>query len=286
MKVQRICPTCSHRNIVNFNSQSAKAYFTCRCGATLPVGESEKDFQYKTSQMSAVTIRCGRCRNTFKVQSNETSAICACGTTNRISSAVNMALSIICGNCRRQFDVNRYAKSATCSCGTVLLIGQKVPNVNDSSYRNVVTNKGVETDSSSSHLGKLEIVFPRRAEDLRNHVRNGGELSGRIEDVAALIWSLSQLWLVFLDGENFGLTKDRAIYDEIVSFARANPSCLIEDEAEQWMRSVATSLSNFEIALALNCCVDSVGTILQLNGNYDDTYRMLIRGRVDPTLRK
>jgi hypothetical protein len=50
MKVQRICPTCRHPNIVESNSQSVNAYFTCRCGAVLPVGESQRDFQNKTNQ--------------------------------------------------------------------------------------------------------------------------------------------------------------------------------------------------------------------------------------------
>ena len=31
-----------------------------------------------------ITIRCGRCKNTFKVRANATSVVCACGTTNRI----------------------------------------------------------------------------------------------------------------------------------------------------------------------------------------------------------
>ena len=50
MKVQRICSTCRHPNIVEANSQSVNAYFTCRCGAVLPVGESQRDFQNKTTQ--------------------------------------------------------------------------------------------------------------------------------------------------------------------------------------------------------------------------------------------
>ncbi len=201
MKVQRICPNCRHPNIVEWSSQSVNTYFTCRCGAVLPVGESQRDFQNKTS-------------------------------------------------------------------------------------RNVVTSKGVQTDASSIHLGKLENAFPRRAEELRNHVRSGGKLSGPIEDVAARIWSLSQLWLVFLDGDDFGLTKDRGIYDHVVSMAHTHPRCSIEHEANIIMIMVAASMSNFEIETALNCSVDSVGAILLLNGNFDETYQELVRGRVDPTLRK
>ena len=275
------------------------------------------------SDRKLITIRCGRCRNTFQVQSDETTAVCACGTTNRISPVVNKPLSIICGsckrmfnvnrdaksatctcgtvlligqvskplsimcgNCQRKFDVNRDAKSATCTCGTVLLIGQVVPNVKNSLSRNVVASKGVQTDASSIHLGKLENAFPRRAEELRNHARSGGKLSGPIEDVAARIWSLSQLWLVFLDGDDFGLTKDRGIYDHVVSMAHTHPRCSIEHEANITMIMVASIMSNFEIETALNCSVDSVGAILLLNGNFDETYQELVRGRVDPTLRK
>ena len=240
------------------------------------------------SNEKLITIRCGRCQNTFKVQSNETTAICACGTTNRISPVVNKPLSIICGNCTRKFDVNRDAESATCTCGTVLLIGQVNPNVNNSLSRNVAASKGRKNYGSSVHLGKLEIVFPRRAEELRNHVRNGGKLSGPIEDVAANIWSLSQLWLVFLDGDDFCFTKDREIYDSIVTLAHTRPRCSIEYEASIRMHMIALSMSNFEIATALSCSVDSVGQILLLNGNYDETYQMLVRGRgrVDPTLRQ
>jgi hypothetical protein len=277
------------------------------------------------SDKKLITIRCGRCRNTFQVQSDETTAVCACGTTNRISPVVNKPLSIICGNCKRMFDVNRDAKSATCTCGTVLLIGQVnkplsimcgncqrkfdvnrdaesatctcgtvlhigqvTANVNESLSRNVPTRRGIKTDGSSSHLGKLETVFPRRAEELRNHVRNGGKLSGLIENVASNIWSLSQLWLVFLDGDDFGFTKDREIYDSIVTLAHTRPRCSIEYEASIRMHMIALSMSNFEIATALSCSVDSVGQILLLNGSYDETYQMLVRGRgrVDPTLRQ
>jgi hypothetical protein len=150
----------------------------------------------------------------------------------------------------------------------------------------VVPSKVALTDASSVHLGKLEITFPHRAEQLRSHARNGGKLSGPIEDVAARIWSLSQLWLVFLDGDDFGLTQDRGIYDHVVSMAHTHPRCSIEHEANITMIMVAASMSNFEIETALNCSVDSVGAILLLNGNFDETYQELVRGRVDPTLRK
>ena len=135
------------------------------------------------------------------------------------------------------------------------------------------------------HLGKLEIHFPRRAEELRKHARNGGKLSGPIDKVAGSVWYLSQLWLVFLDGNDFGLTDDREIYDQIVRLANTHPRCSIEHEANMWMHAVATSLTNFEVATALSCSVDSVGQILVLNGNYDETYQNLIRGRVDPVWR-
>lgn len=94
------------------------------------------------SNEKLITIRCGRCKTTFAVQSNALTAVCACGVTNRIGRVVEKPISICCGNCQRIFDTDRDAKSATCTCGTVLHIGQittkktessVVPNVSDSS---------------------------------------------------------------------------------------------------------------------------------------------------------
>lgn len=91
--------------------------------------------------------------------------------------------------------------------------------------------------------------------------------------------------MVFFDGVDFQLTKDRAIYDQIVSLANMPPRCSIEEEAVHWMIMVATSLSNFEVATALKCGADTVGSILLLNRNLEETYEMLVTRRIDPTIR-
>lgn len=200
-----------------------------------------------------------------------------------------------CPSCGRRTSIgSQFSGLIRCGCGIDVKVEDGVvsrtepvqkliPSTAPSGIGN--PNQKNVTNVSNVHLGKLENFFPKRAEELRAHARNGGNLSGPIEKVAEGIWSLSQLWLVFLDGDDFGLTDDRAIYDQIVSLANTHPRCSIEHEAGIWMRMVAASLSNFEIAIALGCSVDSVGSILMLNGNYDDTYRMLIGSRMDPTLR-
>ena len=136
MKVQRICPKCSHTNIVEWNSQSGKANFTC--SNKLCTDRSQSGLQNETSR--------------DVVPSTGTKA-----QDQVVNDLESRPFSIICGSCQRKFDVNRSAKSATCRCGTVLLIGQVVPNVNDSLSRNVVTSKGPKTDTSPIHLGKLEM---------------------------------------------------------------------------------------------------------------------------------
>jgi hypothetical protein len=107
-------------------------------------------------------------------------------------------------------------------------------------------------------------------------VRSGGVISGEIDDVARNIWWLGQLWLTFLDGDDFQLTDDREIYDQVRELAAKPPRRSIEDEASAWMIMRAANMSKFEIKLGLDCAVKSVGTVLIFNGNYDFIYRSLV----------
>ena len=128
-------------------------------------------------------------------------------------------------------------------------------------------------------------TYPKIAEELVNHSQSNNALSDSLENVARNIWQLGQLWLTFLDGADFGLTVDRQIYDQIAQFARKTHDS-IEDEATQWMMMTARTMKTWEIRLGLKCAVESVGTVLIFNGNFDDTLRMLIdaRNRENPSL--
>ena len=71
-----------------------------------------------------VTVRCGRCRSTFKVASNAPTATCSCGAVNRIP-APETKLRIRCGRCSRTFHVPYDSSTAVCSCGAVNRVNPK-----------------------------------------------------------------------------------------------------------------------------------------------------------------
>lgn len=136
----------------------------------------------------------------------------------------------------------------------------------------------VNDADESVWLQRLSGRYPEVASKLLSRVRSGGAISGEIDNVACNIWWLGQLWLTFLDGDDFGLTDDREIYDHVKALAAQSPRCSIEEEAWAWMQARAANMSKFEIKLGLDCAVKSVGTLLIFNGNYDDTYQEIVRG--------
>ena len=124
-------------------------------------------------------------------------------------------------------------------------------------------------------LQKLSARYPDVASKLLNRVKEGGVISGEIDSVAAKIWRLGQLWLVFFDGDDFGLTQDRSVYDGIKALAESVPRCSIEEEAQIGMHNTAMDMSKFEIRLGLDCAVDTIGTYLIFSGQYEETYNIL-----------
>ena len=126
------------------------------------------------------------------------------------------------------------------------------------------------------YLQKLSARYPNVASKLLNRVKEGGVISGEIDSVAAKIWRLGQLWLVFFDGDDFGLTEDRSIYDDIKALAESLPRCSIEEEAQIWMHTTVLDMSKFEIRLGLDCAVGTIGTYLVLSGQYEETYNLLV----------
>jgi len=135
----------------------------------------------------------------------------------------------------------------------------------------------VEADAHG--FARLVRHFPKRADELRARARSITDPPPDLNISADKIWRLSQLWLTFLDGEDFGLTIDEGIYREVKQLANSAPRCSIEEEAGQWMLINATSMSEDEIELALWCAVDRVGHALVINGNFDETLQILLSHR-------
>ena len=129
--------------------------------------------------------------------------------------------------------------------------------------------------------------FKERYQELEDHQRSGHFLSGEFSEVAEKVWNLSQLWMIFLDGDDLSFTQDHELYRHISDLANSHPRCTIEEEASHWMFMVAGQLTDFEIRLALWCGVDGVGRILVFNGNFDETLGKLIqhRNHVNPAFR-
>lgn len=133
-----------------------------------------------------------------------------------------------------------------------------------------------ECRKQSSWFAKLSDAYPEVARKLLERVQKDEKIKARLDDVACNIWWLGQLWLVFMDGDNFGLTKDRDIYDHIKYLALTPPTRSIDNEAASWMKLRAAGMSKFDIRLGLDCAVAEVGNILVLNGNYDETFQFLV----------
>lgn len=133
--------------------------------------------------------------------------------------------------------------------------------------------------AESLWLQKLSARYPEVASKLLKRVQNGGAISGEIDVVANQIWMLGQLWLVFLDGDDFDLTEDRNVYDTVKWMSTRPPSRSMEDEAQLFMANIAMNMSKFEIRLGLDCVVETIGNIMILNGGYDDLYQYLVSQR-------
>jgi len=129
--------------------------------------------------------------------------------------------------------------------------------------------------------------FKERYQELENRQRSGHFLSGELSEVAEKVWNLSQLWMIFLDGDDLSFTLDNELYQQISKLANSNPRCSIEEEVGHYLTRVASQMTDFEIALALWCGVDRVGTVLVVNGNFDETLEDLIqyRNSVNPELK-
>ena len=150
----------------------------------------------------------------------------------------------------------------------------KAPQVNEHGYQNQKPPQSVPRID----LGLLDVDFPRRADELRARQRLVGDLSSGIQDVALKVWKLASYWLIFLDGDDFGLSNNRDLYAQVAATARTL-GMSIERMAGHLMEEVVVGLFDFEISLALLACADTVGEGLKLNGNVDDTFAQLVRAR-------
>ena len=125
----------------------------------------------------------------------------------------------------------------------------------------------------------LKARYPTIAGALSKYDRVTSRPPRTVEEIANDVFVLGQLWLVFLDGDSFGLTEDREIYDAVVRLASSTPRCSIEVEALSWMRMIVLNMTTPEIRMGLECAVNSVGQVLVLNGNFDETLEDLVKYR-------
>ena len=134
---------------------------------------------------------------------------------------------------------------------------------------------------------KLQQTYPRRANELREHLSDLNSSPAEIESAAARVWRLSQLYLVFLDGEDHDFPKDPDIDRTMRELANKRPICPVDEEAWAWMRGAVLDMPHFEIVLSVMCAVDVVGTLHVLNGAADDNINGLVaaRNRGDPRMR-
>ena len=126
---------------------------------------------------------------------------------------------------------------------------------------------------------KLNETYPRRANELRHLVLESGGAFGDFETAASRVWRLSQLYLVFIDGEDDDFPKDPDIARSIRDLANSRPVCPVDEEAWVWMSMHILDMPHYEIALSVRCAVDVMGSLHALTGAADDNINELIAAR-------
>ena len=124
--------------------------------------------------------------------------------------------------------------------------------------------------NSAEMAQRLREEYPDVYLKLQNWWGDKPPRDGTFEASAARVYFLGQLWLTWFDGSNFGETQCREIYDSVVRMAATPPKCSIEEEAIAHMRANASNMTSQELAMALECPVKTIGSIIVLNGQMAD----------------
>ena len=132
---------------------------------------------------------------------------------------------------------------------------------------------------TASGSQKLKENYPRRADELRQLVLESDGAFGDFETAASRVWRLSQLYLVFIDGEDDDYPKDPEIAHTIRDLANSRPICPVDEEAWAWMSMNVADMPHYEIALSVLCAVDVIGSMHALNGAADDNIKELVAVR-------
>ena len=126
---------------------------------------------------------------------------------------------------------------------------------------------------------KLRETYPRRADELRQLVLESDGAFGDFETAASRVWRLSQLYLVFIDGEDDDFPKDPEIARYVRDLANSRPVCPVDEEAGVLMQGAVLNMPHYEIALSVLCAVDVIGSMHALNGAADDNIKELVAVR-------
>jgi hypothetical protein len=139
---------------------------------------------------------------------------------------------------------------------------------------------------TASGSQKLRENYPRRADELRQLVLESDGAFGDFETAASRVWILSQVYLVFIDGEDDDFPKDPEIAHTIRDLANSRPICPVDEEAWAWMSMNVVDMPHYEIALSVRCAVDVIGSMHALNGVADDNINELVaaRNRANPKM--
>jgi hypothetical protein len=132
---------------------------------------------------------------------------------------------------------------------------------------------------TASGSQKLKENYPRRADELRQLVLESDGAFGDFETAASRVWRLSQLYLVFIDGEDDDFPKDPDIARYVRELANSRPKCPIDEEAGVLMQAAVLNMPHYEIALSIRCAVDVIGYGHVLNGAADDSINALVATR-------
>jgi hypothetical protein len=119
----------------------------------------------------------------------------------------------------------------------------------------------------------------KQSAELRQLVLESDGAFGDFETAASRVWRLSQLYLVFIDGEDDDFPKDPEIARYVRDLANSRPVCPVDEEAGVLMQGAVLNMPHYEIALSVLCAVDVIGSMHALNGAADDNIKELVAVR-------
>lgn len=134
-------------------------------------------------------------------------------------------------------------------------------------------------ESPNDFARRFRDEYPKRFKMLEDYTSSVGGSERDLNRMAWSVWYLSQLYLIYLDGDDNDFPKDQEIAANIKILSQSQPRCPIHEEAQAWMAGLCVSMTHFEINLGILSAIDLLGISYIINGEADAVINDLIKHR-------